>query len=192
MTRIKRFVQFSILFLAGSGLSWAQDYPSKTITMYVSYGAGATTDITARAMAAAAEKILGVPITVENKPGGGGTVAAGVLSSKKPDGYSLLVGSTGPLTIRPLLMKVSYQPANIIGLLQYSYFYNGSVVVPANSPWKTIDDFVVYAKDHPGMSYATAGAGVLYGVLGARPYEVDYADATGKKMTAAIAAAPGS
>ncbi len=159
MTRIKRFVQFSILFLAGSGLSWAQDYPSKTITMYVSYGAGATTDITARAMAAAAEKILGVPITVENKPGGGGTVAAGVLSSKKPDGYSLLVGSTGPLTIRPLLMKVSYQPANIIGLLQYSYFYNGSVVVPANSPWKTIDDFVVYAKDHPGMSYATAGAG---------------------------------
>ncbi len=159
MTIVKRMTQGSVLFLAMTGSSWAQDYPNKPITMYVSYGAGATTDITARAMASAAEKILGVAITVENKPGGGGTVAAGLLASKKPDGYSLLVGSTGPLTIRPLLMKVSYNPTNIAGLIQYSYFFNGSVVVPSQSPWKTIDDFVAYAKQHPGLSYATAGAG---------------------------------
>jgi len=57
-------------------------WPEKPITMYVSYAAGATTDITARALASAAEKILGVPITIENKAGGGGTVAAGLLASK--------------------------------------------------------------------------------------------------------------
>ena len=134
-------------------------FPDKPITLYVSYGAGATTDISARALASAAEKILGVPITIENKAGGGGTVAAGLLTSKKPDGYTLLIGSSASLTVRPSIMKVSYDPANIIGLVQYSYFYNGSLVIPNDSPWKTLSDFVSYAKTHPGMSYATAGAG---------------------------------
>ena len=54
---------------------------------------------------------------------------------------------------------MSYNPANITGIIEYSHFHNGSVVVNANSPWKTIDEFIAYAKQHPGMSYATAGAG---------------------------------
>ncbi len=137
----------------------AQPYPNKPITFYVSYGAGATTDITARALARAAESILGVPIAVDNKGGGGGTVAAGMLVSKKPDGYTVLIGSTAAITVRPLLMKVSYKASDIVGVMQYSYFHNGSVVVPADSPWKTIEDFIEAAKSNPGMSYATAGAG---------------------------------
>ncbi len=137
----------------------AQSYPNKPITFYVSYGAGATTDITARALARSAEAILGVPIAVDNKGGGGGTVAAGMLVSKKPDGYAVLIGSTAAVTIRPLLMKVSYKATDIVGVMQYSYFHNGSVVVPADSPWKTIEDFIEAAKSNPGMSYATAGAG---------------------------------
>ena len=65
-------------------VSVAQDYPNKPITFYVSYAAGATTDITARALARAAEGLLGVPITVDNKGGGGGTVAAGLLVTARP------------------------------------------------------------------------------------------------------------
>ena len=80
----------------------AQPYPNKPITFYVSYAAGATTDITARALARGAETILGVPITVENKGGGGGTVAAGLLVSKKPDGYTVLIGSTSAITTRAI------------------------------------------------------------------------------------------
>jgi tripartite-type tricarboxylate transporter receptor subunit TctC len=137
----------------------AQPYPNKPITFYVSYGAGATTDITARALARAAESILGVPITIDNKGGGGGTVAAGMLVSKKPDGYTVLVGSTSAITTRPALMKVSYKASDIVGVMQYSYFHNGSVVIPADSPWKTIEDFIEAAKKTPGMSYATAGGG---------------------------------
>ncbi|MEN9590360.1 MAG: hypothetical protein RLZZ481_2146 [Pseudomonadota bacterium] len=140
-------------------VSVAQDYPNKPITFYVSYAAGATTDITARALARAAEGLLGVPITVDNKGGGGGTVAAGLLVSKKPDGYTVLIGATSAITTRPALMKVSYKPSDIVGVIQYSYFHNGSVVVPADSPWKTIEDFIEYAKKNPGMSYATAGGG---------------------------------
>ena len=137
----------------------AQNYPNKPITFYVSYGAGATTDITARALARAAESILGVPITIDNKGGGGGTVAAGMLVSKKPDGYTVLIGATSAITVRPALMKVSYKAADIVGVMQYSYFHNGSVVIPADSPWKSIEDFIEAAKKNPGMSYATAGSG---------------------------------
>jgi hypothetical protein len=98
----------------------AQSYPNKPITFYVSYGAGATTDITARALARSAEAILGVPIAVDNKGGGGGTVAAGMLVSKKPDGYAVLIGSTAAVTIRPLLMKVSYKATDIVGVMRQS------------------------------------------------------------------------
>ena len=137
----------------------AQNYPNKPITFYVSYAAGATTDITARALARAAEPILGVPITIDNKGGGGGTVAAGMLVSKKPDGYTVLIGSTSAITTRPALMKVSYKTSDIVGVMQYSYFHNGSVVIPADSPWKSIEDFIEAAKKSPGMSFATAGGG---------------------------------
>ena len=140
-------------------IAQAQSYPNKPITFYVSYGAGATTDITARALARAAEPILGVPITIDNKGGGGGTVAAGMLVSKKPDGYTVLIGATSAITVRPALMKVSYKASDVVGVMQYSYFHNGSVVIPADSPWKTIEDFIEAAKKNPGMSYATAGGG---------------------------------
>ena len=78
----------AISFLA-SGMASAK-YPDKPITMYVAFAAGGTTDVTARALAQGLEKILGVPIAIENKGGGGATVANGLLASKKPDGYSLL------------------------------------------------------------------------------------------------------
>ena len=120
-------------------------YPDKAITLYVAFAAGATTDLTARALAQGAEKILGVPIAVENKGGGGATVANGLLASKKPDGYSLLVTSTGSITVRPLLMKLAYTPKDFRVLMQYT-FYIGGLVVPADSPWKTVDDFIEHAK----------------------------------------------
>ena len=131
-------------------------YPDKPITMYVAFAAGATTDLTARALAQGAEKILGVPIAVENKAGGGATVANGLLASKKPDGYTVLVTSTGSITVRPLLMKLAYKPQDFQVLMQFSY-YIGGLVVPADSPWKTVDEFVAYAKKNPGMTYASSG-----------------------------------
>ncbi len=152
--------RMALVLAATFGTSVAQAaWPDKPITMYVSYAAGATTDISARALAAGAEKILGVPVTVENKAGGGGTVAASLAAAKKPDGYTVLVGSSASLTVRPFILKVSYDLNSLEGLVQYSYFHNGSVVVRADSPFKTIEDFIAHAKANPGMSYGTAGAG---------------------------------
>ena len=89
-----------------SGATHAK-YPDKPITMYIAFAAGGTTDITGRALAQGIEKILGVPVAIENKGGGGATVANGLLASKKPDGYTLLVTSVGSITMRPLLVKLA-------------------------------------------------------------------------------------
>ena len=137
--------------------AWGQTYPDKTINIYCGYAAGATTDLTARGLASGLEKLLGVPVVVENKAGGGATVAAGLVASKKPDGYTLGVVSTGVLSVRPQLLTVAYNPEkDFTVLMQYSS-YVGSLVVRNDAPWKNIDEFIDYAKKNPGMAYGSSG-----------------------------------
>ena len=146
------------LFLILSGPVLAQDYPSRPITVYCGYEAGATTDLTARGLAAGLEKVLGVPVVVENKAGGGATVAAGLVASRKPDGYTLGVVSTGVITVRPHIFKVSYDPFKDFTLIAQYSRYIGGLCVLNDSPLKTIDDFIAYAKSKPGLSYGSSGA----------------------------------
>src|SRR4030042_4900817 len=134
-----------------------QTYPDRPITLYCGYAAGATTDLTTRALAAGAEKLLGVPVVVENKPGAGATVAPALLASKKPDGYTIQVGTSGALVNRPHLLKLGYDPLkDFIYLVQYTR-YIGGLCVNSDSPLKTIDEFIAYAKEHPGLSYGSSG-----------------------------------
>ena len=157
MMKIKHIATkvFVCLCVAVAGQAMAA-FPDKPITLYVAFSAGGTTDITARALAQGVEKILGVPITVENKGGGGATVANGLLATKKPDGYNLLATSTGSITVRPLLVKLAYAPKDFKVLIQYTS-YIGGLVVRADSPLKTVNDFIIYARAHPGMTYASSG-----------------------------------
>ncbi len=155
--RCKQIVSTLLAGILTVGLSQAlAAYPDKPITLYVAFSAGGTTDITARALAQGAEKILGVPITIENKGGGGATVANGLLATKKPDGYNLLATSTGSITVRPLLVKLAYAPKDFRVLIQYTS-YIGGLVVRADAPFKTVNEFIAYAKAHPGMTYASSG-----------------------------------
>lgn len=142
--------------LTATGTAMAQKYPTKTITMYVAFSAGGTTDLTARAIAQGMEKILGVPVAVENKGGGGGTVSGALLAAAKPDGYTLLVASTGLLSMRPMMMKVAFKPSSFTPLIQYSE-YVGSLTVRKDAPYDTIEKFVEHAKKNPGMTYASSG-----------------------------------
>jgi tripartite-type tricarboxylate transporter receptor subunit TctC len=142
-------------FPADSGA--ADDYPSKPITLYCGYVAGATTDLTTRALAIGAEKILGVPIMVENKAGGSSTVCAALLAGKKPDGYTLGVIDSGVITRSPQIHKITYDPQNgFTHILQYSRFI-GALCVRSDSPVKTVDDFIAWAKSKPGLTYGTPG-----------------------------------
>jgi len=145
------------LLLSSPHPAMGQGYPDKPITIYCGFQAGATTDLTARALASGAEKLLKVPVVVENKPGGGATVAPALLAGKKPDGYTLSVIPSGALVVRPHLLKLAYNPLkDFTYLVQYSR-YIGGLCVHVDSPLKTIDKFVSCAKKHPGLSYGSSG-----------------------------------
>jgi tripartite-type tricarboxylate transporter receptor subunit TctC len=139
---------------------FGQDFPTKFITLYCGYEPGASTDITGRILASEAEKFLGVPIVVENKPGGTTTVCASLVASKKGDGYTLGYGSSQVITAAPHMMKLSYHPfKDLTPVLQYSHYLSGLIVLN-ESPFRTIQDLIAYAKAHPGMAYGSTG---MYG-----------------------------
>jgi tripartite-type tricarboxylate transporter receptor subunit TctC len=157
LQRTRARLALGIVFLmVFASLAYAE-YPDKPISVYCGYAAGASTDVTARALADGAEKLLKVPVIVETKAGGGATVAASLVASRKPDGYTLAVISTGALTVRPHLMKLPYSPLKDFTLLMQYSRYIGGLCVLSESPIKTIDEFVTYAKAHPGLSYGSTG-----------------------------------
>ncbi len=133
------------------------EYPDKPITIYCGYGPGASTDVSTRSLATSLEKLWGVPVVVENKPGGGTTVCAGLVASKKPDGYSLGTLSEGALATSPLISKVAYDPLKDFTFLAQYAIYFGAFAVRKDAPWKNLDEFLAYAKTHPGMSYTSTG-----------------------------------
>ncbi|MGB9699593.1 MAG: tripartite tricarboxylate transporter substrate binding protein [Thermodesulfobacteriota bacterium] len=151
------FLVIGVFLIFCPSFVFSQTFPDKPITIYCGYAAGATTDLTTRALAAGAEKLLGVPVVVENKPGGGATVAAALVASKKPDGYTLGVVSTGVIAVRPHLLKVGYDPLKDFTLINQYARYIGGLCVLSESPIKTIDQFIAYAKANPGLSYASPG-----------------------------------
>lgn len=85
-------------------------YPERPVKVIVPYGAGGNTDTIARIAAEFLSKELGQPFVVENRGGGGGTVGAGIAAAADPDGYTLLFGSAGAISVNPLLRKVKYDP----------------------------------------------------------------------------------
>jgi tripartite-type tricarboxylate transporter receptor subunit TctC len=138
-------------------LGLGQAWPNKPITIICSSGAGATTDITARALGAGVEKLLGVPVVVDNRGGGAHTVGAALVASKKPDGYTLGVISAGAITVRPHLLSITYDPLKDFTLINQFSRYIGGLCVMNESPIKNIQEFMAYAKANPGLSFGSSG-----------------------------------
>ena len=145
--------------------AFSQDFPTKPITIYCGFEAGATTDLTARALAEEGQKVLGVPVVVENKPGGGSTVAATLIAGKKPDGYTLAVVASSALDTRHMMLDVPYDPfKDFTYILAYGNYVGGICVMkdtPAGKPeFKTLNDLLEYARKNPGaLSYSSSGIG---------------------------------
>src|SRR5262245_8560901 len=143
-----------------SAASHAQDYPTKPITLIVPWPAGGSTDISMRAIAESASKVLGQPIAIDNKAGGGGTVGpATMAAAAKPDGYTI---AQLPITVfrLPLLQEVSWDPSKDFSYIVHLTGYTFGVTASAEGPFKTWKDVVDYAKANPGkVTYATPGTG---------------------------------
>src|SRR5258708_819548 len=83
----------------------AAGYPEKPVRILTPFSAGSVTDLLARPLAAKLSEAWGQPVVVDNRTGAGGAIAAEIVAKATPDGYSLLVGASGPTVINPLLVK---------------------------------------------------------------------------------------
>ena len=147
-----------LLLFAGAA---RPEFPEKPITILVSFDAGSTTDILARAIGIGAEKYLNTHFIYENRGGGGGTVALGVLSGTKPDGYTISAVPSDSLVYTPLMQKVPFKPLkSFTPIIGFSAAPHTAVIVKPDAPWKTFREFVDYAKKTPRkIHYSTAGVG---------------------------------
>jgi tripartite-type tricarboxylate transporter receptor subunit TctC len=138
----------------------AADFPSKPVTLICPLPAGGATDVTMRSLAEATKKHLGQPVVVENKPGGTGTVGpAAMAATAKPDGYTVC---QIPITVfrLPFLQKVTWDPLRDFTYIVHVSGYVFGVLVKGDSPWKTWQEFIGYAKANPGkVTYGSSGAG---------------------------------
>jgi tripartite-type tricarboxylate transporter receptor subunit TctC len=143
-----------------SAAAGAQEYPTKPITLIVPWPAGGSTDISMRALAESASKVLGQPIAIDNKAGGSGTVGPATMAAgAKPDGYTI---AQIPITVfrLPLMQEVSWNPDKDFTYIVHLTGYTFGVTTSAESQFKTWKDVVDYAKQNPGkVTYATPGAG---------------------------------
>ncbi|WP_011582245.1 MULTISPECIES: tripartite tricarboxylate transporter substrate-binding protein [Chelativorans] len=151
------------LALCGVSASHAQEnFPNKPITIVVAGGAGGNIDATARMLADKMSKKWGQPVLVEARPGAGGSVAADYVSRANPDGYTLLMAAPAPLVINEALYgSLSYDPKELASISVVNSA-NNTVVVSKNVAAKNFEEFLAYAKSHPGeVSYASQGIGTL-------------------------------
>ena len=136
-------------------------YPDKVIKMIVPAPAGGQTDVLARLLAQKIQAAVGQNVIIDNRPGAGGALGARALAAAEPDGYTLFYGNTSTLAVIPAVSKnPGYDPVkNYAPVASVSESYIILVVHPS-FPAKTVQEFVAYAKAHPGkLNYAHAGAG---------------------------------
>ena len=144
------------LALSTNALAW----PDKTVTLVVPFPPGGATDLLARTLTPKLQAAFKQTVIVDNKAGATGTIGAGFVKRAPADGYTLLVTSLGPLVIAPHLIKAPYDAAKDFDYLTVAVQAPNVLVVPANSPFKTVADLIAAEKAKPGaLTFASAGNG---------------------------------
>lgn len=156
---MKRFLIAAAAVLAVSAAS-AQDYPNKTIKIVVPFTAGSATDIMARVVGERLSASMGQAVVVENRPGAGGTLGAAQVAKSEPDGYTLLVVSTGHVVNPALYAGLTYDTLGDFAGVSPLAALPSVLVVAGASPIKSVQELVAAARAKPGqLNYASAGVG---------------------------------
>lgn len=127
----------------------AADWPTKPVTIVVSYAAGGTHDTMARILVPHMEKELGVKVIVKNSSGAAGTIGAAEAANAKPDGHTLYIFTGGPCIMQPAVRKLPYGPESFT-LVSQVFNTPHALMVRKDSEFKTLDDFIKAANAKPG------------------------------------------
>ncbi|WP_424814398.1 Bug family tripartite tricarboxylate transporter substrate binding protein [Roseococcus sp. YIM B11640] len=149
--------------LAAPAVARAQSYPARPIQLIVSGPAGGTTDYTARLIATPLSERLGVPVVVENRPGGNGTVAVMPVVRARPDGHTLLLAYCANLTGRPAIEpNIGYDPRRDLAPIALLIEAPQVMMIHPSIPSNTMAEFIEYARQRPGrLNYASSGNGSM-------------------------------
>jgi tripartite-type tricarboxylate transporter receptor subunit TctC len=155
---MRRIIVGLAMALGAVAPALGQQFPTKEVSIIIPYAPGGATDLVFRALANSSQKYLGRAIVVVNRPGGGGTVGVVEAQRAKPDGYTLVTAIT-PLTILPHQVKTTFTYRDfepILNVVQDPVMFQ----VQAQAPWKTLQEFLDYARKNPGViTVGNSGAG---------------------------------
>jgi tripartite-type tricarboxylate transporter receptor subunit TctC len=164
-----RILLAALAALTVAGTAQAQSWPEKPVHIIVAFTPGSATDVIARSVANELSAKLGQPVIIENKPGAGGTIAATQVAKSTPDGYTLLVNSSGHTVSPWIYNNLAYDTAKDLKGVTLLARQPNILVVSPDKGWKTVDDLVKEAKAHPGkISFGSAGVGSATHINGER------------------------
>jgi tripartite-type tricarboxylate transporter receptor subunit TctC len=162
----------------------AETYPTRPIRLIVPYAPGGNVDITARVIGPGMGEALGQTIVVDNRAGGGGNVGANLVARAAPDGYTLLMGSSGPLSVNPIVFKdIPYDSVKDFAPISAVHIVPLVVIVSQKSTIGSVQDLVTRMKASPGkVTMASAGTGstnhfaieLFAAMTGTRPLHIPY------------------
>lgn len=156
MTPFRRTLAIALIALLG--VAFAQ-FPERDITYVIPFNAGGESDITARLQQPHLEDILGVNVTIVNRPGGGGAVAwSENQRSTDPDGYTIIGVNLPHITTQPMLRTDTGFETDNFEIITWFQFTPNALLVRENSPFQTLDELIAYAKENPG-SVTLGGSG---------------------------------
>jgi len=171
-----RFVFILALLLSGS--LKAQDYPSRPVTVIVPFSAGSASDVIARIVLERMGTAMGKRFLVDNRPAAGGTVGTVVAMKAEPDGYTLVMGASGPLIANKALNpKLEYDPEKDFEPIGLYASMPNVVTVSAKLPISTLAEFTDYVRRTPNVPYSSVGNGSSQHLAG-----VFFEQLTGVKM----------
>ena len=167
---VKVFVRLFAAGLLVAGAAIAQSYPARVVRFVSPYAPGGGTDILARTLAQKLTESFGVSFVVENRAGGGGIVGIDSVAKAPADGYTILLGSKGPLTMNPALhSKLPYDTLRDLATVSLIGSIPAVLVVHPSLPVKSVQELLALAKARPGeltfSSSGTSGTGHLSGEL---------------------------
>ena len=158
----------SLALAATAASAQTEPYPSRPITLLVPFPPGGSADTVIRPVAQKVADALKQPIVIDNRPGAGGNVAAVATKQATPDGYTLFLTNLGVMSINPFLFAdLRFDPVKDFAPITPIISFPHILVVPPDSPVKTVADLVALAKSKPGgLSFGSQGAGSGGQILG--------------------------
>src|SRR3954454_1212479 len=153
---LKAVAGATLLPLAGRAFA---AYPERAIRLVVPFAPGGNADLMGRLLGEGLSQALGQPVVVENKAGAGGSIGAAEVARAAPDGYTLLVGSNGPLTVNPFVQaKLGYDPLKDLAAVGLTSYVPHALIVSNKVEAKTFADVLALSKKAP-VTVATSGLG---------------------------------